>query len=317
MIECPVCSGESLHKWTVPVDAKTFRPTPHGSVHECTECTTWFVYPRPSPADTAEFYNLESYFPHGESHLVPVGTPSFSSRLRSHLAWRADFGKDLLEVVSSNVERRGKIVDIGCGSGRLVRNLLDRDYLAVGVERDVKTLALLIQQGVPALEGSAESLPKELGQETCDAVIFDNVLEHLSDPIDALRKAAMILKPGGKLFCELPNNESYTAQQSGVSWEHLDIPRHLNFFNEKSLTVAFKIAGLRIFKTYFSGYCRYYSDAYIATEQRIYDNLPTAARGLAGTKRNSNARAWALLAKSALARPRRKYDTLGIIAYRT
>ena len=66
-------------------------------------------------------------------------------------------------------------------------------------------------------------------------------------------------------------------------------------------------------RVYFSGYCRYFADAYIATEQRIYDRLAAVPDGTEQTTRNSTANAWILLARTAFAGSRQKYDSVGIV----
>ncbi len=308
-----MCNGEAILKTTMPIDAKTFQPTPHGKIYHCSTCGAGFVHPRPSPTETEHFYELDSYYTNGVSHMVETGPPGFSSRLRMHLAWRLDASQPLFDLICAALEPKARIVDIGCGGGVLLGQLKELGFDVVGVERSAHTLTL---SGQPTyvLEGSAESLPDSLRLGSYDGVVFSHVLEHLCDPIAALRTAAALLKPAGLLFCEVPNNESLIARQSGLSWENLDIPRHLNFFNESSLVALAQSAGLEVSRTYFSGYCRYYTDSYIATEQRIFDQLANGSREPISAKRNSHMRCWSLLAKTAFATPWEKYDSVGIIA---
>lgn len=176
----------------------------------------------------------------------------------------------------------------------------------VGVERDAGAIAF---RDLLVFEGTAEALPTELTPDSFDGVVFSHVMEHLVDPVRALRSAAALLKSEGTLFCEVPNNESTSARVSGLSWEHLDVPRHLNFFTERSLQALAKRAGMKVKRSYFTGYCRLFNDSYIGTEQRIHDKLPRPE----GSTRNSQARAWHLLVKTVGAKPQRKYDSVGIV----
>ena len=303
---CPVCSGPAIPKMTMPVDAKTFEATDHGHIHQCSACHFGFIYPPPS--DTSAFYVLDRYYTQGASHMVAMRETSFLTRLRNHLAWRFDKGEVLADVIAGSVPISGTIVDIGCGGGNLLRHLSHHGYQMTGIERDTTSTAL---RELHVLEGSAEALPP-LPAHSFDGVVFSHVVEHLVEPLPALRSAAALLKPGGKLFCEVPNNESLIARQSGLSWEHLDVPRHVNFFNERSLKNLVEQAGLKVDRTYFSGFCRYFSDTYIATEQKIHDRL--VAIGAADSIRNSTARTWRLLARTAFAPPRQKYDSVGLVA---
>jgi SAM-dependent methyltransferase len=140
--------------------------------------------------------------------------------------------------------------------------------------------------------------------------MFKQVLEHLVDPVGALSNAAQLLKPGGVMFVEVPNNESAIARQSGLSWEHMDVPRHVNFFTLDTLQATATAAGLAVEASFFNEYCRYFADGYIAVEQRIFDHLGGAGPAL----RHSAARSWRLLLKTAWARSRIKYDCVGVVA---
>ncbi|MBC8055602.1 MAG: class I SAM-dependent methyltransferase [Rhizobiales bacterium] len=300
---------------TMPIDAKTFRPTSFGRIYRCTRCSLGAVQPRPTPADTASFYDLESYYTQGKSHMVEVDAPGFLSRLRTHLAWRADTGENLETVIADQLSGGSAVVDIGCGAGRLLDALASRGYRVTGVERDASSVSRR-GDNLAVLEGSAESLPAALQPGAFDGAVFSHVLEHLVDPAGAVRAAATLLKPAGLMFIEVPNNASSIARQSLLAWGHLDVPRHINFFDRQSLLALAAAAGLAVRKTYFGGYGRYFYDSYVATEQRIFDRLTEQGYTLFGTKRNSSARAWRLLAKTALADAHSKYDSVGIVAAR-
>ncbi len=310
---CPVCDGEGQHVRTMPVDAKTFQPTAHGHVQRCSACGFEYIAPRPTPQETAGFYDIGGYYTQGDFGRPPaVPAPGFLSRLRLHLAWRADRGDPLVDVVSRRLSRAATIVDIGCGDGSQLARLAERGFRMTGVERDTKSVSLQGEH-TQVFEGSAEALPAQLARASFDAVTFKQVLEHLVDPVSALRNAAQLLKPGGVMFVEVPNNDSAISKQSGLSWEHMDVPRHINFFTEGTLQATAERAGLNVEGSFFCEYCRYFTDDYIALEQRIFDHLGGAGPAL----RNSSARSWRLLLKTAWAAPRIKYDCVGVVAVKT
>ena len=294
----------------MPVDAKTFKPTAHGHVHRCAGCRFEYIAPRPTPQETAGFYDIGGYYTQGDfGKAPPVDAPGPLSRLRNHLAWRFDRGDQLIDVVTRRLPQGASIVDVGSGDGSQLALLSQRGFRMTGVERDTKSVSL---QGGQAqvFEGSAEALPDQLPRESFDAVMFKQVLEHLADPVHALRNAARLLKPGGVMVVEVPNNESAIARQSGLSWEHMDVPRHINFFTLDTLQATARGAGLAVEGSFFNEFCRYFADGYIAMEQRIFDHLGGAGPAL----RNSSARSWRLLLKTAWAAPRIKYDCVGVVA---
>jgi SAM-dependent methyltransferase len=293
----------------MPVDAKTFRPMVHGRVHRCSDCGFEYLAPRPTPEQTTAFYDIGGYYTQGQAEPRGAAPPGLLSRLRMHIAWRFDRSQDLVDVVAGRLAPGASIVDIGSGDGTQVRLLSQRGFVVTGVERDPRSVSLR-ESATPVFAGSAEALPDELARGSFDAVMFKQVLEHLVEPVEALRHAAQLLKPGGVLFCEVPNHESAIARQSGLSWEHMDVPRHVNFFRLDTLQAAARHAGLAVEQAFFNEYCRYFADGYIADEQRIFDHLAGAGPAV----RNSNGRAWRLLLRTAVADARAKYDCVGIVA---
>ena len=303
---CFLCRREAPLFAVMPIDAKTYRPTAHGSIYRCAGCSVAFVHPRPSAEETSGFYQLDAYYTQGRSHMPDVKA-TLLAKVRQHLAWRADRSESIVDVLKKELAPASSVVDIGCGGGELLRALARMGHRAVGVERDA---AALSRQDLHVLEGTAEALPRELEPAGYDAVVFSHVIEHLVDPVDAVSRAASLLKPEGLLVVEVPNNESTIAVRSGLAWEHLDVPRHINFFTEASLRATVKAAGYTPLRSYFAGYCRYFSPSFIATEQRIFDKLEGARPAL----RNSALRSWRLLAETAFAGSRAKYDSVGIVA---
>jgi 2-polyprenyl-3-methyl-5-hydroxy-6-metoxy-1,4-benzoquinol methylase len=293
----------------MPIDAKTFKPMPHGRVHRCEACTFEYIAPRPTPDETASFYDIGGYYTQGHDATPKLGPPSFLARLRLHLAWRVDRSDHLIDVISRRLPRGASIVDIGSGDGSQLRLLSEHGFRMTGVERDTKSVSLRGEH-TQVFEGSAEALPDQLARGSFDAVMFKQVLEHLVDPVGALRNAAQLLKPSGVMFLEVPNNDSAICKQSGLSWEHMDAPRHVNFFTEHTLQATATAAGLAVESAFFCEYCRYFTDAYIAIEQRIHDHLGGAQPAV----RNSSARSWAMLLRTLVAAPRIKYDCVGVVA---
>jgi SAM-dependent methyltransferase len=291
----------------MPIDAKTYRPTLHGRIHQCPACGLGFVHPRPRADETSSFYALEAYYTQGRSHMPDVRS-GFIARLREHLAWRVDRSESIVDVARRELAPRSTVVDVGCGGGDLLRQLGAMGHRAIGVERDAAALSRGGELDV--FEGTAEQLPDELEHCSADALVFSHVLEHLVDPVGALGRAAAVLKPRGVLIAEVPNNEALIARRSGLAWEHLDIPRHINFFSEATLRALARAAGYEPVRSYFTGYCRYFSRSFIATEQRIFDHLGGAGPAV----RNSELRSWRLLAETAFARPQAKYDSVGVVA---
>jgi SAM-dependent methyltransferase len=102
-------------------------------------------------------------------------------------------------VIRSMVDGSTKILDIGCGSSRIVQSLPQ----AVGLDMQIRKLRWLRAPGRHLVQGSMNRLP--FGDETFDAVICSEVIEHIPrDEID-LTDMVRVLAPGGTLVLGTPD----------------------------------------------------------------------------------------------------------------
>jgi len=124
----------------------------------------------------------------------------------------------------------GRVLDIGCGRGLMLAALARLGWDVVGTE----VSATLSKQAFP-IHQTADIRTCAFAAQSFDVVMLWHVLEHLPQPIDTLREAWRILKPGGVLIVEVPNLASWQARLGRGAWFHLDAPRHLYHFAADTL----------------------------------------------------------------------------------
>ena len=78
-----------------------------------------------------------------------------------------------------------------------------------------------------------------------DCVTLWHTLEHLEDPVKTLTHLRKTCTPR-VVIATVPNFNSWQARFTGPAWMHLDIPRHLYHFTDRSLTETFEAAGFRV-----------------------------------------------------------------------
>lgn len=112
----------------------------------------------------------------------------------------------------------GAILELGAGSGRLARSLA-----AAGLRFDTYTVSDLSEARLARLRRDLfdpsfqvrqldiEDPPEELTG-SFDAVLLVALIEHLFDPIGALRNVRRMLRPGGLVYVDTPNIAKYTRR---------------------------------------------------------------------------------------------------------
>jgi SAM-dependent methyltransferase len=138
----------------------------------------------------------------------------------------------------------GRLLDVGCASGRFLRRAIDAGWKGEGVE-PCETLVRKARQvlGSEAQVHFATLQAAPIAKAAFDVVTLWDVLEHVTDPIGFLGLVSSLLKPGGLLFANVPNLDSIQARLLRSKWPLL-LPEHLNYFNLNSLKKCSASSGL-------------------------------------------------------------------------
>ncbi|MCO4745773.1 MAG: class I SAM-dependent methyltransferase [Proteobacteria bacterium] len=137
--------------------------------------------------------------------------------------------------------RRGRLLDVGCGSGDFVQFASHLGWSAEGIDNDPAAVASAQAAGRNVLHGTVNSLP--LRPASYDHITLGQVIEHVHDPVSLLQRCFDLLVPGGRLWLETPNLQSTGHDVFGPSWRGLEPPRHLVLFDRQSLSAALLRAG--------------------------------------------------------------------------
>lgn len=301
-MDCILC-GESVRTRFAARDYRRLRDEIKYPLAWCGACDFGRLVGDFTPERVSDFYRIP-YYTHGIGNSAQR-RQTFLERLRVHLAWRCDRGIafDLRELGLPN----GRTVcDIGCGGGSLLEMLRKAGFKVTGVEPDAEARRMASKVN-KVFNGSAERLPEEIRSCRFDIILMWHVLEHCIDPLAALDNCAAILRPGGVLVVEVPNNAAKGFDHFGPAWAWADIPRHINFFTARSLEAMLEKRGFTVNMICYSGYTRQFlpdwidSQVTIAKQLSIEDGQPDP---------------WKTLALTAFAPREQKYDSVRIHASR-
>lgn len=184
------------------------------NIVQCRSCGLGYLNPRPTEDEIGRYYP-SSYFNSRQLHR---------ERYKRQAAYLEGEG--------------GRLLDIGTARG---------DFLAVMAELgwDVEGIEPFEDAGNPFdLTIHHERFPggNRLESDSYDVITAWAVFEHLHDPASAFRECARILRPGGVLIAQVPNLRSIYSRWA----KQEDVPRHLYFFNERTLREFGQMARLEL-----------------------------------------------------------------------
>ena len=115
----------------------------------------------------------------------------------SQLKFALEDLKNIKGTDSTGSPRR--VLEVGCGAGRMAKAIKfyrpDLEVLGIDISKRAISEAKLNSQGVKFLVGDAYQLPFE--DKSFEAVLMFDLLEHLEEPLEALREVKRVLKPKG------------------------------------------------------------------------------------------------------------------------
>jgi len=160
----------------------------------------------------------------------------------------ASYGIDILDRIA----RYGKIhsiLDIGCSTGILLSHAQGRGLRAAGADSS----EWAISQANRRLPGGVckvldiDSATTADFSATYDAVVMNNVLEHVKDPARLLHLAASLLAPGGFLYCATLNADSWFHKALGPGWVgYSDYSHHSPWLTAQWLRDAVRENGMEL-----------------------------------------------------------------------
>ncbi len=258
-IDCPLCGGTRGGDVVLRGRDRVLDEPVELTIIRCADCALCYLNPRPRLARLAEYYPRD-YHAHGSQRGDVIGDGT-SVRLRKlllrHLYARPQhkphgvaraFASAMMALRGDQevgagvpVQGGGKLLDFGCGHGKLLRRMRAAGWDVVGLDLSRSTVDACRAAGFHAHHGT---LPHPaIAPETFDAVVMEHALEHVPDPLAVLRGARDALRPGGRLLVHVPNFSAWEVQRFGEYAVQVDLPRHLLHFEPATLARALELAG--------------------------------------------------------------------------
>lgn len=235
-LKCPACEGERT-KRLFGLDERVSKGDL--SVVRCEDCGISWTAPLPDKADIAALYPPEYY---------GSGKERFPSLVESLV--RLSRRRRARKIIKLNSGIPGRVLDIGCGRGWMLNFLKMKGWEAYGTELSSESSHfarehLKLNDVIIINKVEDCSFPSS----HFDVVTLWHTLEHLLEPFRTLEEVNRILKEDGLLIIEVPNFGGLQAGMFGNKWFHLDSPRHLYHFDNKTLKRILEGSGFSVIES--------------------------------------------------------------------
>jgi SAM-dependent methyltransferase len=195
--------------------------------------------------ETCGFYHVTPY--PDESYLVDFYSKYEMPTPQANLAEAA-------RLLSRNVGKDATIVDVGCGDGGFLKELHQLGHRSLigfdqspGLERASKLgIGVFHKASVWDYLDSSDAAGTGEG----DAIVMINVLEHVTEPMQLLKRIHRILPAHGLICVTVPNDFSplqraFLKVKGHLPW-FVRLPDHVNYFDFASLTDVLNRTGFEV-----------------------------------------------------------------------
>ena len=193
------------------------------------------THPQPSLENLGKYYESEDYISHTDNKR------SLFEKLYHFI--KSIALKNKLNLINWLQPQKGKILDIGAGTGEFLSVAKNDGWQTIGVEPSERAKAIAINKGVPFVEET-----RELEDHSFDIISMWHVLEHVPDLDKQIKELKRLLKPTGSLIIAVPNFKSFDAKHYGKFWAAFDVPIHFWHFSKTAIKLLFEKEEMKLEK---------------------------------------------------------------------
>lgn len=240
LIACANCNGESFRKLlevTGNRDVEFISLRHHIVV--CENCGLVFLNPQHADQDYESYYKALNY---------REGKSISKEKILNKHQFKKIPVKCLTDYLNSQqmAEKEINVIDIGCGFGESIKFMAESGLAAEGLEPSLDAADFALKNfGIKVNVGSIFN--HDLPHGNYDVVSNMAVIEHLTDPLAALKEMRRLLKPDGILFMNTPDLKGMVLRK-GMDRYFKFV--HTYYYTNVTLSSLIQLAGFEIVKTW-------------------------------------------------------------------
>ncbi len=225
---CPICLQAAFKPLLKTKDF--FFSLEEFQLVQCFHCSLVITNPRPTKSTIGKYYQSENYISHSDT----------SSGIQDKIyqtVRKYTIQKKIQQI--ETYQKSGNILDIGCGTGELLRHMDSEKWKRIGVEPS--------EHARIKIDPSITTYPSiQSVNEKFQVISLWHVMEHLHDPEETMLFINEHLADDGTLFIAVPNLESADAKHYGDYWAAYDTPRHLCHFSKRTMKALLAKYGFQV-----------------------------------------------------------------------
>ncbi len=201
------------------------------AIVRCNECGFMFAI-IPPDCDLSAVYADDAYWNGGREYGYPDYEQAWRDARRLSLSRLNHLGQ---------INRPGKMLEIGCAAGYFLREAQSRGWQVYGIE-----LSPMMRKRSEELLGcgvfSSLREAADCGLRFECVAMFE-VIEHLDDPLAFAREVRSLMSPGATLVLSTPNFAAPAALRSPGNYHWFSPPAHVSYFTAATLRACIERAG--------------------------------------------------------------------------
>lgn len=209
-------------------------------VVKCKNCGLMRTNPRPTREGIGKFYP-DNYGPY--QTVAPLDNEKVRPR------WKK-VARMVFDGYSQKVPPMppGRMLEIGCASGDFLTKMAARGWVVEGIEFSAAAGDTAQKRGHRVCVATMEKA--ERSRADVDLTVGWMVLEHLHDPVNALRKLHKWSNADGWLALSVPDAGSWERRIFGDAWYSWHLPNHLYHYDRRTLVRMLEMTGWEVKKIF-------------------------------------------------------------------
>lgn len=139
------------------------------------------------------------------------------------------------------VTRNSKILDIGCGTGKLLLTLQRHGFKNLTGIDPYNEDTIFYENNLTIYKSTIFELNGEF-----DFIMLHHSIEHMESPADVLKRLKSMLTRNGTILIRIPLANSFAWRKYQTSWVQLDAPRHFYLHTIRSMSILADKCGLKV-----------------------------------------------------------------------